>query len=148
MEYYAIIVVSGIISTNVAMYVRTRYLITNGSVFLCSSRDDLVNENLPTQHINSDVLRKLFDEVSSLREIMSVLQNERVQDTRLQLKQVNKHGWCHAAKENAKRRKQATQPLPFPTRNKFSAVNEVADETQSRKALSCPKVNAVKRKIN
>jgi hypothetical protein len=82
----------------------------------------LVNENLTTQHINSDVLRKLFEEISSLREIISVIQNERIQDTRLQVKQVNENGWCLAAKGNAKRRKQVTQPLPIPTRNKLSAT--------------------------
>jgi hypothetical protein len=59
--------------------------------------------------------------------------------------QPNANGWNNVSKGNSKRRKQETQQFSVSVRNSFSVLNEVADETQSRKAGSCLNINAVKK---
>jgi hypothetical protein len=124
--------------------VRTKYLITDGFVS-CSTRNFPANENETKQYLNRQVLRKLLDEISALREIISVLQSERIQNTRLLVHHEDDNSWCPVARGKSSRSKKVTQQFYISTSNRFNTLNEVADENEQRKALSCPKVNVEKK---
>jgi hypothetical protein len=49
---------------------------------LCSLRNIPENEVMSTQYADCDIFRKLLEEIASLREVISMLQSERVQELR------------------------------------------------------------------
>jgi hypothetical protein len=69
----------------------------------CLSFEALIHENITTEHVNSEVVRKLLNEISTLHAIIPALQSERIQDTHIQKHQANENGWNHASKGNLKK---------------------------------------------
>jgi hypothetical protein len=91
----------------------------------CSTRNDLVNEKETGEYDNSEVLHKLIQEISSLRE--------------------DDNNWCQIARGKSIKTKKEVQHSPVSTSNRFNTLNEVADEIEQRKELSRPKVNVKKK---
>jgi hypothetical protein len=87
----------------------------------------------------------LLGEIASLREIISILQSERLQGMRHEVRQEHENGWNQVAKVSMKKRKQATQKFVVPTGNRFSTLNEVDDDNQPREALCGSTINGKKR---
>jgi hypothetical protein len=76
-----------------------------------------MHENITTEDLNSEVVGKLLEEISTLQEVICALQNERIQDMRLQEPQANKNGWDHVSKGILKKRK-TSNPTVFSSSEK------------------------------
>jgi hypothetical protein len=74
-----------------------------------------------------------------LREIISILQSERIQEAHLLVPYKNENSWSQVTKGKSSRSKQMTQQSSVSTSNRFSTLNEVTEETQQKKALSYSK---------
>jgi hypothetical protein len=74
-----------------------------------------------------------------LREIISILERERIQEAHLPVPYENENSWSQVTKGKSSRSKRMTQQSSVSTSNRFSTLNEVAEETQQKKALSYPK---------
>jgi hypothetical protein len=64
----------------------------------CSTCNGLTNEKETKKYDKSDVLSKLLEEIASLREIISLLQSERIQYTHPALQHDDYNNWCQAAR--------------------------------------------------
>jgi hypothetical protein len=81
-----------------------------------------------------------------LREIISLLQSERIQYTHPPVHHEDDNNWCQAARGKSKKKsKKVIQYFTTSTNNRFNILNEVTDETEQRKAPNCPKVNGEKK---
>jgi hypothetical protein len=96
----------------------------------CSTCNDPANEKETKQYNNSEVLGKLLEEIASLREIISLLQSERIQYTHLPVHHEDDNNWCRAARGKSKKSKKVTQYFTTSTNNRFNILNEVTDETE------------------
>jgi hypothetical protein len=112
----------------------------NGFVFHSTSNDP-TNEKETKQYNNSEALGKLLEEIALLREIISLLQSERTQDTHPPVQHEDDNNWCQAARGKTRKNKKVTQYLPASINNRFNMLNGVTDEAEQRKAPSCPKVD-------
>jgi hypothetical protein len=112
----------------------------------CSTRNELANEKETGEYDNSEVLRKLIEEISSLREIISVLQSERIQHMHLPVHHEDDDNWCQIARGKSRKTKKVVQHSPVSTCKRFNSLNEVAEEIEQRKELCRPKVNVKKKK--
>jgi uncharacterized cysteine cluster protein YcgN (CxxCxxCC family) len=96
----------------------------------CSTRNDPANEKETKQYDNSEVLGKLLEEIASLREIISLLQSERIQYTHPPVNNEDDNNWCQAARGKSRKSKRMTQYFTTSTNNRFNTLNEVTDETE------------------
>jgi hypothetical protein len=68
-----------------------------------------INIKETKQYDNSEVLGKLLEETASLREIISLLQSERIQYTHPPVHHEDDNNWCQAARGKSKKSKKVTQ---------------------------------------
>jgi hypothetical protein len=111
----------------------------------CSLRNTPENEIMTMQYVNREVLCKLLEEVSSLREMTSILKSERVQEVRSLVHYENENSWSQVVKGKSRRRNQVSPQFSVSTSNRFFTLNDVADETLQKKTFSCQKKNVKKK---
>ncbi|XP_023709685.1 uncharacterized protein LOC111865696 [Cryptotermes secundus] len=64
----------------------------------CSRQNAPESEVMTTQYVECEAIRKLLEEISSLREMISILQRERDQEVHPPVHFENEIGWSQAAK--------------------------------------------------
>jgi hypothetical protein len=80
-----------------------------------------------------------------LREIITILWSERVQEGHLPVPYKNENSWSQITNGKSSRNKQMTQQSSVSTSNRFCTLNKVTEETQQKKAISYPKKNVKKK---
>jgi hypothetical protein len=79
----------------------------------CSTRNDLSSEKKTRENNNSEVLCKLLEEISSLREIISDLQSERIQHINFLVHHEVDNNWYQVARGKVKKAKKQLSIFQF-----------------------------------